>query len=194
MRVWSAKSIRGPMLCAGVLIGALVSACAGPPGKEPITEAQVNAAQQAWCDGLLNIGEVYRQHGDYQAVASRFIDDLYDYNEGRVFFKPTLAFGEHTFRPTKEGALSYFVKGVIPTDEGFALKEHWTKCSYTNNAGGSGSGIQIHGDVALTMGNVSLTDDNRNVTTVDKTFVFRRGSDGKLRLCVHHSSPHDPGK
>jgi len=199
MRVSIAKSVRGLTLWAVVVTGAVAlapaPAVARPPGRAPITEAAVNAAQKAWCNGLLKIGEVYRQGGNYQKVASQFIDALYDYKEGRVFFKPTLAFGEHTFRPTKPEALSYFVKGVIPTDEGFAVKNHWTKCGYTNNAGGSG--IQIHGNIAITMGNVSLTalvDGKEEVTTVDKTFVFRRGSDGKLRLCVHHSSVHDPGK
>lgn len=44
----------------------------------------------------------------------------------------------------------------------------------------------------MTMGHVHLTDD-KGKTTVDKTFVFRRGRDGKLRLVVHHSSlPYVP--
>src|SRR4051794_29970305 len=77
--------------------------------KAPITEAEVNAAQQAWCDGLVNIGKVHQAKGDYKATASKLIDDLYDYEEGKVFFKPTLAFGKNTFRSTKEDALSYFV-------------------------------------------------------------------------------------
>jgi len=195
MRVSFTQSKHGFTPWAVALIAvawALAPALAGPPAKTSITPDEVNAAQQKWCDGLLEIGGAYRQGGDhYKAVASRFTDNLYDYKEGRVFFKPTLAFGEHTFRPTREGALSYFIKGIIPSDEGFALK-HWVKCGYTNNAGGSG--IQIHGDIAITMGNVSLTNNEGKVTTVDKTFVFRKCSDGKLRLCVHHSSLHDPGK
>lgn len=192
MRVPITKPILGLTLCAGVLAGAVAlvpaPAVAKPPQKASITPDQVNAAQKKWCDGLLEIGKVYREHGDYTAVASRFIDDLYDYHEGTVFFKPTLTFGEHTFRPTKEGALSYFVKGIIPTDDGFALK-HWVKCSYINNAGIPGQrDIQIHGNIAITMGNVCLTDDKGEVTTVDKTFVFRKSLNGKLYLCVHHSS------
>ena len=70
------------------------------------------------------------------------IDDLYDYAEGQVFFKPTLAFGPRTFRPTKEGALAYFVGGNpnFPEDTGFALKG-WTAARYDNNAAENG----IHG-------------------------------------------------
>lgn len=153
----------------------------------PITEAQVNAAQQAWCDGLVKIGKVYKEKGDYRAAANQVIDDLYDYKDGKVFFRPTLAAGKHAFRPTREGALAYFVGGDknFPDDTGFALKQ-WTKVTYDNNA--AENGIQIHGDIAITMGNVFLTNAKGEEVKVDKTFVFHRGKDGKLRLCVHKST------
>lgn len=160
--------------------------------RGPITAAEVNAAQQAWCDGLIKIGQLYEDGGDYRAFASNLIDDSYDYNEGSVFFKPTLAFGKNTFRSTKKSALAYFVGGDpdFPEDSGFALK-NWTKVTFDNNA--AENGIQIHGDIAITMGNVYLTNGQGGQVTVDKTFVFRRCSDGKLRLCVHKSAlPFDP--
>ena len=160
----------------------------------PITEADVNAAQQAWCDGLVKISKTAKEGGDAKAVAGQVIDDLYDYQEGVVFFKPTLASGKNTFRPTRAGALSYFVGGNkdFPEDTGFALKE-WMKVRYDNNA--AEKGIQIHGDIAITMGNVYLTNAKGEEVMVDKTFVFRRGKDGKLRLCVHKSAlPFDPSK
>lgn len=162
--------------------------------KKAITEAEVNAAQQSWCDGLVQIGKVHAEGGDYKVTARQVIDDLYDYKEGKVFFKPTLAFGKNTFRNTREGALSYFVGGNtdFPEDSGFALK-HWVKVRYDNNA--DENGIQIHDDVAITMGNVYLTNNKGEEVMVDKTFVFRRCSDGKLRLCVHKSAlPFDPSK
>jgi hypothetical protein len=161
---------------------------------DAITADDVNAAQRAWCDGLVKIGQVHNEGGDYKALASRLIDDLYDYKEGKVFFKPTLAFGKNTFRNTKEGALSYFVGGNkdFPEDTGFALK-HWVKVRYDNNA--AENGIQIHGDIAITMGNVYLTNAKGDEVMVDKTFVFRKCKDGKLRLCVHKSAlPFDPSK
>ena len=155
--------------------------------RAPITEAEVNAAQQAWCDGLIKIGKVYADGGDYKAAAGEVIDQLYDYKEGKVFFKPTLASGKNTFRPTRDGAISYFVGGNpnYPEDSGFALKR-WTKVTYDNNA--AENGIQINGDIAITMGNVHVTDYKGNQVVVDKTFVFRRDSEGKLRLCVHKSA------
>ena len=162
--------------------------------KAKITEAEVNAAQQAWCDALVKIGKVYAEGGDYKAAANQSITDLYDYDSGKVFFKPTLAHGANTFRPTKAGALSYFVGGnpAFPEDTGFALKR-WVDVSYDNNA--AENGIQIHGDIAITMGNVYLTNAKGEKVMVDKTFVFRKCPDGKLRLIVHKSSlPFDPAK
>jgi hypothetical protein len=45
------------------------------------------------------------------------------------------------------------------------------------------------------MGNVFLTGADGKEVKVDKTFVFRRCKDGKLRLCVHKSTlPFDPEK
>lgn len=167
---------------------------ADSPTRAAITEAEVNAAQQAWCDGLVKIGQVYNAGGDYKAAAALVIDTLYDYQDGKVFFKPTLASGKNTFRPTRAGAMAYFVGGDsnFPEDSGFALKQ-WVKVRYDNNA--AENGIQIHGDIAITMGNVYLTDAKGNEVMVDKTFVFRRCKDGKLRLCVHKSAlPFDPGK
>ncbi|MFM8872783.1 MAG: hypothetical protein ACKOJI_05420 [Phycisphaerales bacterium] len=198
------RSIHAPL--ALVVLAALalpVGACvsigtmktttvAGTASRAPITEQQVNAAQQAWCDGLVNVAQTHARGGDAKAVAAKMIDDLYDYADGKVFFKPTLAFGPRTFRPTREGALAYFVGGnpAFPEDTGFALKG-WTKARYDNNA--AENGIQVHGDIAITMGNVYLTGPDGKEVMVDKTFVFRRCKDGNLRLCVHKSAlPFSP--
>ena len=181
------------LVLTAVLLTPSASIALEPP-RAAITEAEVNAAQQAWCDGLVKIGKVHKEGGDYKAVANKVIDDLYDYKEGKVFFKPTLASGKNTFRPTHDGALSYFIGGNkdFPEDSGFALKE-WTKVSYDNNA--AENGIQIHGDIAITMGNVYLTNSQGQEVMVDKTFVFRRGKDDKLRLCTHKSAlPFVPTK
>lgn len=189
--------IRMP-LSAVVLAAALASVTpaeeAKAPAKKAITAAEVNAAQQAWCDGLVAIGKAHADKKDYRAVAEKMIAEQYDFKEGTVFFKPTLAFGPNTFRKTAKGTLAYFVGGDkdFPEDKGFALKP-WVKVRYDNVKGDEG--IQIHGDIALTMGNVYLTDADGKEIFVDKTFAFRRGSDGKLRLCVHKSAlPFTPAK
>ena len=201
-RAWAVlDGLRIAALAALLPVGACVSignsknvnAAPAAAARVPITEEQVNAAQQAWCDGLVRVSQVHARGGDARAEAARMIDDLYDYAGGKVFFKPTLAYGPRTFRPTREGALAYFVGGnpAFPEDSGFALKG-WTKARYDNNA--AENGIQVHGDIAITMGNVYLTGPDGKEVMVDKTFVFRRCADGRLRLCVHKSAlPFSPG-
>lgn len=158
-----------------------------------ITYDEVNAAQQAWCDALVQIGKLKEEGGDYKAYAEKVLSEAYNYDQGKVFFKPTLAFGPQTFRNDKKGALAYFVGGDpdYPDDKGFALKP-WVKARY-DNAGDNNQGIQIYGSVAITMGNVWVTDKEGNEVMVDKTWVFKKGKDGKLRIIVHKSSlPFNP--
>lgn len=159
-----------------------------PESKAPITTEMLNAAQQTWCDALVLLGKTHEEGGDVKALATKILTDAYDYDNGTVLFKPTLAFGENTFRLDKEGALAYFIGGnpKYPEDKGFALKP-WTKVRFDN------AGEIIDGDIAISMGNVYLTDKSGKEIMVDKTFVFKRGADGKLRLIVHKSSlPFDP--
>lgn len=155
-----------------------------------ITEAEVQAAQEAWGKALIQIGQDYDSKGLKKATATAqaVLDAAYGYNMGPVLFKPTLTHGDQTFRTTKEGALAYFVGGnkAYPNDSGFALKG-WQKYEYKNAA------VHINGDMALTMGNVMLTDKNGNVTKVDKTWAFKKDDQGKLRIVLHHSSlPYTP--
>jgi len=155
-----------------------------------ITEAEVLAAQKAWGNALVNISTTYDQKGIAAArtLADKVINELYAYQSGLVLFKPTLTTGNQTFRTTNKGALSYFVGGdsSFPKDTGFALKG-WRKVEIRN------AGIFIIGNTATTMGNVDITDKTGKVTTVDKTWQFIKGDDGKLRIIVHHSSlPYSP--
>lgn len=158
-----------------------------------ITYDEVNAAQQAWCDALVKIGKLKEEGGDYKAYAEKVLSEAYNYDYGKVFFKPTLAFGDQTFRNDKKGALAYFVGGDpdYPNDKGFALTP-WVKARF-DNAGDRNEGIQIYGSVAITMGNVWVTDKTGKEVMVDKTWVFKKGQDGKLRIIVHKSAlPYSP--
>lgn len=158
-----------------------------------ITYEEVNAAQQAWCDALVKIGKLKEEGGDYRTFAEQVLTDAYNYDNGKVFFKPTLAYGEKTFRNDKKGALAYFIGGDVdyPSDKGFALTP-WVKARY-DNAGEKNEGIQIYGSVAITMGNVWVTGKDGKEVMVDKTWVFKKGKDGKLKIIVHKSSlPFDP--
>jgi hypothetical protein len=153
-----------------------------------ITYEEVNAAQQAWCDALVKIGRLKEENGDYKTFAEQVLSDAYNYDNGKVFFKPTLAYGDQTFRNDKKGALSYFIGGdsTYPNDKGFALTP-WVKARY-DNAGEKNQGIQIYGSVAITMGNVWVTGKDGKEIMVDKTWVFKKGKDGKLKIIVHKSA------
>ncbi len=149
-----------------------------------ITEADVKAAQDAWGKALIQISDDYQQGGFAKAktTAQAVLDQAYGYDLGPVLFKPTLASGDTTFRTTEEGALAYFVGGNSQfPDKGFALKG-WKQYQYKN------AGVQIHGDVAITMGHVILTDKDGKVTMVDKTWGFKKDEKGQVRIVLHHSS------
>ena len=160
------------------------------PMSTNITESQVLQAQRAWCDALLSISRAYRSGGAplARATAEKVLDGAYGYEYGPVAFKPTLTSGQQTFRPTRDGALAYFVGGDsrFPNDAGFAIKP-WTSCVIRNQV------VQLHGIFAITMGNVDFTDSSGKVTTVDKTWGFLREPDGETRIVLHHSSlPFQP--
>jgi hypothetical protein len=157
---------------------------------DPITEADIEAAQVAWCDALISISNTYTDNGFESAktLAQTVLDTAYAYTlHVEVLFKPTLASGEHTFRLTNEGALSYFVGGNpnYPDDHGFALKG-WTSCHSER------AGVEITGRYALSMGNVYFKNAN-GVTKVDKSWGYLQDDDCALRIVLHHSSlPYEP--
>jgi hypothetical protein len=166
------------------------SAAANVATYAPITVAEVEEAQRAWCGALVAISTEADTKGQAaaKALAEQVIDSAYAYNMGPVLFKPTLTVAPQTFRTTRDGALAYFVGGdkAYPNDSGFALK-HWRRCQSEN------AGIVITGNSAISMGNVSIWDEKGNLTKVDKTWGYVRGGEGKLRIVLHHSSlPYAP--
>lgn len=155
-----------------------------------ITENDLAAARQAWGDALIAISKAYEENGIDEArkVATHVLDTAYGYNLGPVLFKPTLASGDQTFRPTKEGALSYFVghDDTYPLDSGFGIKG-WREMESQTSAS------FIEGNVGMWMGWIILTDKDGNVTKVDKSFGYKKDEDGVLRIVQHHSSlPYQP--
>jgi hypothetical protein len=153
--------------------------------QAPITLAEVQAAQQAWGNALVAISTEYERNGRGAAarLAGQVLDSAYGYNLGPVLFKPTLTVAPQTFRATREGALAYFVGGdkSFPNDAGFALKGWRSVKVDTRN-------VVLAGNTAMSVGNVSMTDKDGKVTTVDKTWGYVRGPDGNLRIVLHHSS------
>ncbi|MEL6789260.1 MAG: phosphoribosyl-AMP cyclohydrolase [Pseudomonadota bacterium] len=155
-----------------------------------ITQAELEQARTNWGDALVAIAKAFENGGidEARGVADGVLDAAYGYNLGPVLFKPTLASGEKTFRPTKKGALSYFVghDGDFPLDGGFGIRG-WREVTSDTSAS------FIEGDVAMWMGWVTMTDKDGNVTKVDKSWGYKKDADGTLRIVLHHSSlPFQP--
>lgn len=150
-----------------------------------VTQEQVEAAQAAWGAALVRISVAHASDGIEMArqEAETALDALYGFEMGPVLFKPTLAAAPHTFRTTRDGALSYFVghDEDFPQDKGFALNG-WSEVAVENAA------IFISQNTAMTSGQVHITGPDGAVTTVDKTWGFQRDEAGELRIVLHHSS------
>ncbi len=156
----------------------------------PISTDELAAARAAWGDGLIAISKAYEDGGidAARSVAEGVLDAAYGYNLGPVLFKPTMASGDQTFRPTRHGALAYFVghDAEFPLDGGFGIKGWREMASET-------SASFVEGDVAMWMGKVILTDSQGSITQVDKSFGYKKDADGVLRIVLHHSSlPYQP--
>ena len=153
--------------------------------EQSITEKDVVAAQKKWGDALVAIATAYDQEGAEKAkkIAVTAIEDLYNYKNGPVLFKPTLAQDPQRFRTTEDGAIAYFVGGnpEFPNDAGFALKG-WREVAIDNAA------VITDGNIGISMGDVTLTDAKGNSVSVDKTWGFQKLENGDVVIVLHHSS------
>ena len=163
---------------------AAAAAATMEPTANCITEREVVTAQKAWGEGIVKIGKVYQEGGDYSAAAAAHIDQFYAYDLSLVLFKPTLASVDQ-FRTSFDSALSYFVGGnpAYPEDKGFAIKPwskvRWKNIGITNNSC----------TMAVAMGNYYFTPvGSAEETKVEYTFGYIRGNDGALKIVVHQSS------
>jgi hypothetical protein len=185
-----------------------------------ITQDDVDATIDAFMQAVVSIGKLSGNCTSARGAALGALDAAYAYDVPgvTVLFKPTLTEAPHVYRPTKEGALSYFVgkcvcpavedpagngastcgeaEGYLAPDSGFAFapshgSEGWAKVER------SGSFLYNHGgsfcEAALAQGAICFTAAlDGSVVCVDKTFGFvpNPNPDGALRalLSVHHSS------
>merc|ERR1719460_3214983 len=167
-----------------------------PPAIAPVSEEEVLAAQQLWADSIASISKVYAEGGDFVGAAGEAAGKLYGYGHCDVLFKPTKA-TDHPFRPTGEEAMSYFVgaramknKEFKGEDAGFAINggRGWKDVTFRNHK------VVSYGEVAHATGDYVFTDaTSGDEVRVEYTFAYKRCEDGKVRICLHHSSvPYDP--
>lgn len=145
-----------------------------------LSEDKVTAFTTAWGEGIVKIGAVHTDGGDYTSAAREHIENFYAYGQETVLFKPTLA-AEDQFRGTFDEALSYFVGGSIAEDGGFAIAPY-TNVRWENE------GTIINGDTALSMGNYFFTTTDGSEVKVEYTFGIEQMADGELKIVLHHSS------
>ncbi|MEL6105963.1 MAG: hypothetical protein AAFU85_08000 [Planctomycetota bacterium] len=151
-----------------------------------IKEKEILKAQAQWGDAIVEIGNVYTAGGDVVKCAKKHIKKLYAYKVAdQVLFKPTKC-EKRQFRPTRKGALSYFVGNDLapagfPEDNGFAI------APYLSVKFVEAGFILDKGPRAITMGNYYFEKTDGELVKVEYTFGYIRGSSGLL-IDLHHSS------
>jgi len=163
---------------------------------DPVSEEEVLECQQKWAGAIAAASKMYAEGGDYIDAAAGAANELYAYGFSQVLFKPTKA-AEYPFRPTGAEAMSYFVGGDVieggyTEDAGFAINggNGWEKVEFYNHA------IDLNGLTATAMGYYIFTDmTTKDKVRVEYTFGYKRCTDGKVRIFLHHSSvPYSAGQ
>lgn len=138
---------------------------------EPMTKADVVAAQRAWAN----------------CVTEQDVDgllDLYDFGDpdAPLLFKPTLT---DVIRHDRTGARAYFVGGDpnYPNDHGF-LKRGWTQVDFHSAVGAI---PMADGRGLMDMGHYTFLDGSGEATHVDYTFAYHKLG-GRVLISLHHSS------
>ena len=135
----------------------------------------------SWKQGVIDIGKAYQEDRDFKKLAEVFIEKHYAFSEEDVSFKPTFT-SEKVFRNTKADAISYFVKGDISEDKGFALKP-WKTIEVDE------LNCLLEDNFLASMGTLFFEPSNEDeVTKVAFTFIFTEINDS-IKIKVHHSSP-----
>ncbi|WP_373518025.1 hypothetical protein [Pricia sp.] len=152
-----------------------------------ITKEEVIKIQKKWGEGVVKIGNLMDDRETCENFTEQFLKEHYAFHKSKVLFKPTKTAHEQ-FRPSQEGALSYFIAGTgkFPEDGGFALQP-WTNVRFENN------GVILEENRALAMGNYFFTDRKGGETKVEYTFGYTLTDEDELLIDLHHSSlPYNP--
>ena len=137
--------------------------------------------QNKWANGIVEIGKTKNNLEESVSVTTKFINELYDFENGNVQFKPTKA-SEKQFRNDFESALSYFIGNNtdFSEDSGFALNP-WVSVEFENDS------LKVYDDIGIAMGNYFFIDQNGVKTKVEYSFVYKKVGDS-LKIILHHSS------
>ncbi|MDC1457225.1 hypothetical protein N8351_06665 [Flavobacteriaceae bacterium] len=152
-----------------------------------ISLKDIENIQKEWGDSLVRLGSLKNNRVACEKEVELLINKLYGYKNGTVLFKPTKA-KDDQFRPTFEGAKSYFIgeNNDFSEDSGFALQP-WTNVRFENTS------VILNDNNALAMGNYFFTQINGSVVKVEYTFGYFLNENNNLKINLHHSSlPFNP--
>ena len=142
---------------------------------------QIEHFLNSWKDGVIEIGRIHLEGGDYEKSAELFVSTHYAFDSEEVLFKPTFT-KEVIFRNSKDLALSYFIGGEVAEDKGFALKP-WEEIRLED------LNIIEQDNLMVAMGTLNFKPLNlKENTLIAFTFLLIE-TDGSLKIKVHHSSP-----
>ena len=150
-----------------------------------ITQEDISKVRDSWGAGIIAISNAYDEKGIDSAtiIANQILDSLYGFELGSILFKPTLSGGKQTFRSDKEGTLSYYLgnNAKYPSDTGFAIKS-WSKFESET------SSFYSDESTAMWMGWVTLTNKKGEIIKVDKSWGYKKLTNGSIKIISHHSS------
>lgn len=142
---------------------------------------QIEHFLNSWKDGVIEIGRIHLEEGDYEKSAELFVSTHYAFDSEEVLFKPTFT-KEVIFRNSKDLALSYFIGGEVAEDKGFALKP-WEEIRLEE------LNIIEQDNLMVAMGTLNFKPLNLEENTLIAFTFLLIDTDGSLKIKVHHSSP-----
>lgn len=142
---------------------------------------QIEHFLNSWKDGVIEIGRIYLEGGDYEKSAELFVSTHYAFDSEEVLFKPTFT-KEVIFRNSKDLALSYFIGGEVDEDKGFALKP-WEEIRLEE------LNTIEQDNLMVAMGTLNFKPLNLKENTLISFTFLLIDTDGSLKIKVHHSSP-----
>ena len=142
---------------------------------------QIEHFLNSWKDGVIEIGRIHLEEGDYEKSAELFVSTHYAFDSEEVLFKPTFT-KEVIFRNSKDLALSYFIGGEVAEDKGFALKP-WEEIRLEE------LNIIEQDNLMVAMGTLNFKPLNLKENTLIAFTFLLIDADDSLKIKVHHSSP-----
>tara|TARA_B100000945_G_C20392845_1_gene603249 strand:+ start:770 stop:1213 length:444 start_codon:yes stop_codon:yes gene_type:complete len=142
---------------------------------------QIQHFLNSWKDGVIEIGRIHLEGGDYEKSAELFVSTHYAFDSEEVLFKPTFT-KEVIFRNSKDLALSYFIGGEVDEDKGFALKP-WEEIRLEE------LNIIEQDNLMVAMGTLNFKPLNLKENTLIAFTFLLIDTDDSLKIKVHHSSP-----